>query len=73
MKYIGVDYHKQYFVATTMDEKGKVIRKDTVSTDRESIRHYFHKEGGNGETKVVMEACYGWSIFMMKLMILSMN
>ncbi len=38
MKYIGIDYHKQYFVATTMDERGKVIRKDKVSTDRDSIR-----------------------------------
>lgn len=23
MKYIGIDYHTQYFVATTMDDKGK--------------------------------------------------
>jgi hypothetical protein len=37
MKYIGIDYHKQYFVATAMDEKGKVISKDKVSTDREAI------------------------------------
>ena len=33
MKYMGIDYHKQYFVATTMDEKGKVISKEKVSTD----------------------------------------
>jgi transposase len=62
MKYIGIDYHKQYFVATAMDEKGKVISQDKVSTDREAIRHYF-KKLGSGETKAVMEACYGWEYF----------
>src|SRR4030066_885928 len=62
MKYIGIDYHKQYFVATAMDERGKVISKDKVSTDRDSIRHYF-KKVGTGETKAVMEACYGWEYF----------
>jgi transposase len=62
MKYIGIDYHTQYFVATTMDEKGKVISKDKVSTDRDSIRHYFQKVGTR-ETKAVMEACYGWEYF----------
>src|SRR4030065_2853266 len=62
MKYIGIDYHMQYFVATAMDERGKVISKDKVSTDRDSIRHYF-KKVGTGETKAVMEACYGWEYF----------
>ncbi len=62
MKYIGIDYHKQYFVATAMDERGKIISKDKVSTDRDSIRHYF-KKAGTGETKAVMEACYGWEYF----------
>lgn len=62
MKYIGIDYHKQYFVATAMDERGKIISKDKVSTDRDSIRHYF-KKVGTGETKAVMEACYGWEYF----------
>ncbi|RJR15873.1 MAG: IS110 family transposase [Nitrospiraceae bacterium] len=62
MKYIGIDYHKQYFVATTMDERGKVISKERVSTDRDSIRHYFSKVEKT-ETKAVMEACYGWEYF----------
>lgn len=62
MKYIGIDYHKQYFVATAMDERGKIISKDKVSTDRDSIRHYF-KKAGTAETKAVMEACYGWEYF----------
>jgi transposase len=63
MKYMGIDYHKQHFVATTMSEKGKVLRRDKVSTDRDSIRHYFKKAGAGGEVKAVMEACYGWEYF----------
>jgi transposase len=62
MKYIGIDYHKQHFIATVMDKKGKVLSRDKVSTDRDSIRHYFKKVGTEG-TKAVMEACYGWEYF----------
>lgn len=63
MKYMGIDYHKQHFVATTMNDKGKVISRDKVSTDRDSIRHYFKKASSRGEVKAVMEACYGWEYF----------
>jgi transposase len=63
MKYIGIDYHKQYFVATMMNEQGQVIRKDKASTDRSSIRQYFQSAGLSGEVKAVMEACYGWEYF----------
>jgi transposase len=63
MKYMGIDYHKQYFVATTMDEKGRIISKEKVSTDRNSIKRYFKKAGSEGEMKAVMEACYGWEYF----------
>jgi transposase len=63
MKYIGIDYHKQYFVATMMNEQGKVIRKDKASTDRASIRQYFQNADLRGEVKAVMEACYGWEYF----------
>jgi transposase len=63
MKYMGIDYHKQYFVATTMDERGKVLSKEKVSTDRDSIRGYFKKASSTGELKAVMEACYGWEYF----------
>lgn len=64
MKYIGVDFHKQYFVATVMGEDGKVMSKDRVSTDRAAIRGYFRAIAAGGEDiKVVIEACYGWSYF----------
>lgn len=63
MKYIGIDYHKQYFVATTMDEKGRLLGKETVPSDRESIRRYFEEKVSAEDTKAVMEACYGWEYF----------
>jgi len=61
MKYIGIDYHKQYFIATVMDQEGRVIGKDRVSTDRMAIRDYFRRINGDGNIKVVIEASYGWS------------
>jgi len=46
-----------------MNEQGKVIRKDKASTDRASIKRYFADADSRGETKAVMEACYGWECF----------
>jgi transposase len=63
MNYIGIDYHKQYFVATMMNEQGKVIRRDKASTDRASIKRYFADTDSREKTKAVMEACYGWEYF----------
>ena len=63
MKYMGIDYHKQHFLATTMDEKGKILSRDKVSTERASVRHYFSKASSDGPVKAVMEACYGWEYF----------
>jgi transposase len=63
MKYIGIDYHKQYFVATIMNEQGKVIRRDKASTDRASIRRYFQDAKSKEKISAVMEACYGWEYF----------
>ena len=63
MKYMGIDFHKQYFVSTLMDGEGVVERKDRVSTDRAAIRDYFQKVKGDEELRVVMEACRGWDFF----------
>jgi transposase len=64
MKYMGIDLHKQYFVATVVDKEGSVLSTDRVSTDRASIREYFGHVNGDGELKAVMEAGYGWSYFL---------
>ena len=63
MKYRGIEYHKQYVVATTMDEKGKVLRKQRVPTDRAAIRHYFKDACAEEPVTAVMEAGYGWEYF----------
>ena len=64
MKYIGIDYHNQYFVSTVMNEQGEVISRSRVSTDRNSISTYFKNLSSQGEKlKVVVEACYSWSYF----------
>lgn len=63
MKYMGIDLHKQYFVATMVDERGKVLRKDRVSTDRMSIHNYFTQVNRQRDLKAVIEACYNWSYF----------
>lgn len=61
MKYIGIDHHKQYFVATVMDQNGEVISKERIPTDRKAIRDYFKRVNGDGELKAVIEASYGWN------------
>lgn len=63
MKYMGIDHHTQYFVATSMDGRGKLLSKDKVSMDRDSIRGYFKNARGEEKLKVVMEASYGWEYF----------
>ena len=63
MKYMGIDYHKQHFVATTVDERGRIVSKEKVSTDRHSIRAYRCRANRRGDVKAVMEACYGWEYF----------
>jgi transposase len=63
MKYIGIDIHKQYFVATVMHDNGKVLGREMVSTDREAIRDYFSRVGSKDELSAVIEACYEWSYF----------
>jgi len=57
MKYIGIDYHKRYLVSTVMDERGEILRKDRVKTDRRSIEHYFREIAKGDRAKAVMEAC----------------
>ncbi len=61
MKYIGIDYHKRYLVATVMDEKGKIIRKDKVRTEGSTIQRYFREVTNGEEAKAVMEACWNWA------------
>jgi len=60
MKYIGIDNHKQYFVATVVNKQGELISREMVSTDREPIRDYFSMLGNKEELIAVIEASYEW-------------
>lgn len=60
MKYMGIDHHKQYLIATVMDEQGQILRKDRVTTERTSMRNYIQQVNGNDSLTAVLEACYGW-------------
>ena len=61
MYYMGIDLHKKYFVSTIMDKEGKVLKRSRVSTDRESIKHYFSLLKDKGPIKAVMEATFNGS------------
>lgn len=63
MNYMGIDLHKQFLVTTLTDQKGKVLQKAKVATDRNTIRKYFQSLSNGEELSVVMEACYNWSYF----------
>jgi transposase len=60
MKYMGIDHHKQYLIADTMDRRGTRIRKDKVCTDRRSMRNYINQMNRDRDLSVVIEASYGW-------------
>jgi hypothetical protein len=60
---MGIDLHKQYFVTMMVDEAGKVLRKDRVSTNRAAIKGYFREINRKGDLKAVIEACYNWGYF----------
>ncbi|MEW6110216.1 MAG: transposase, partial [Nitrospirota bacterium] len=63
MKYMGIDHHMQYVIATTMDQHGRKISKDRVSSDRMALREYIKRATEDGDLKAVIEASYGWSYF----------
>ncbi|RKY87792.1 hypothetical protein DRQ11_05340 [candidate division KSB1 bacterium] len=61
MYYMGIDLHKKYFVSTIMDKEGKVLKRSRVSTDRESIKHYFSLLKNIKPVKAVIEATFNWA------------
>ena len=63
MYYMGIDLHKKYFVSTIMDKEGKILKRSRVSTDRESIKHYFSLLKNIRPVKAVIEATFNWVYF----------
>lgn len=61
MYYTGIDVHKKYFISAVVDDKGGLVHKKRVSTDREAIKRYVEELKTLGEVKVVIEAGFNWS------------
>lgn len=57
MKYIGVDIHKEFCVATEMDKEGNIVRQNKIDTSKESLRKYF---SSIDKGKVAIESTGVW-------------
>jgi len=58
MLYAGVDVHKKTSHFTIMDEKGKVIKRKNVSSDRKGVADAIGRY--KQPIKAVLESCYSW-------------
>ena len=59
--YTGIDYHKRFLVATTMNARGVVVRQEKVATDRASLEGFIARLPKRG--KIAMEATGNWYSF----------
>lgn len=58
MYYTGIDLHRKKSFLTTVDEKGRVVKRDELLNDEELIRDYFDRL--DGDPKVVIESTANW-------------
>lgn len=58
MNYLGLDYHKNYSVATIINEDGE-IRKEILPNRRESFKKFLSIYD---EVVAVVEACWNWPV-----------
>ena len=60
MKYTGIDYHKRYSVACTLDEQGRRVHEARIDANTpEGFAAYFKYIAEPSE--VVIEACWNWA------------
>ena len=57
MKYIGLDIHKDFCVATEVDKEGNVIREGRIETNERALRDYF---SSIDKGKVALESTGIW-------------
>ncbi|MDY6985137.1 MAG: transposase [Candidatus Thermoplasmatota archaeon] len=55
--YVGLDVHKNSCLVTQMDERGKIVKREKIGTDREEIEEFF---SSIDKGKVVMESTGIW-------------
>jgi transposase len=59
MIYTGIDYHKRYSVACTLDAQGRKLQEARIDGNAvEAFARYFRQLGSPSE--VVIEACWNW-------------
>ena len=60
MNYTGIDYHKRYSVACTLDAQGHLLKQSRIDRNApEAFAAYFAALDGPSET--VIEACWNWA------------
>jgi transposase len=60
MNYTGIDYHKRYSVACTLDAQGRLLKQARIDQNApEAFTAYFAALDGPSET--VIEACWNWA------------
>lgn len=61
MTYTGIDDHKKYSVACTLDAQGKKLRESRIEGNTpEGFAAYFEQLGS--PSRVVIEACWNWGM-----------
>ena len=59
MTYIGIDFHKKYSVASSVDESGRIVKEGRIEGNTKAgFERYFGSLGF--PCKVVIEACWNW-------------
>ncbi len=59
MNYVGIDLHKKYSVLVAVDEHGEELARGRVEENRrEGFAQFFARL--EGQSKVVLEACWNW-------------
>jgi len=59
MLYTGIDHHKRYSVACTLDESGRKVAEARIeANDPQGFAAYFSKLGE--PSRVMLEACWNW-------------
>jgi len=59
MNYTGIDYHKRYSVACTLDAQGRLLKQARIDDNApEAFAAYF--EALDGPSEAVIEACWNW-------------
>ena len=60
MNYTGIDYHKRYSVACTLDGQGCLVKQARIDHNApEAFAAYF--EALDGPSEAVIEACWNWT------------